>query len=175
MTQFSNYTPATAPTDYADGTTFLIQDPDGTTKLANLADLKSSFFCGTYCTSITISSAEMLALNTTPKVIVAAQGVGTMIQVVSAFGRINFNTTPYATNVKFEIKNDTATIAQMDHSTFINSLGSKYDLFAPRQSTIITNENMEANKDLIATIDLGDPTAGDSDFQIWVQYRVVNV
>ena len=174
MGKFSEYPAATAA-DYANATTFLIQNADGTTKLATLEGLGSNFFCNLKCASITIPSADVLQLNSTPQTIVPAQGAGTMIEFVSGFGHIDFNTTPYATNVKLEIKNTTATIAQSEHSNFLNATIEKYDKFIPRQTAIASNENMEVNQDLVVTVDIGNPTAGDSDITVYVLYRVITL
>jgi len=174
MARFTQY-PAASTGDYAEATTFLIANEDGEIKQASLEGLRSTFFCNTLCASLVISSAEVLQLNSTPQVIVPAQGAGTIIEFISGFGYIDFNSTPYATNVKFEIKNSTATIAQSEHSNFLNATIAKYDKFIPRQTAIASNENMEVNQPLVATVDIGNPTAGDSDIQIWITYRVINV
>ena len=47
---------------------------------------------------LTIASADVLTLNTTPITIVAAQGVGTAIEVLSASAKMVYNSSDYATN-----------------------------------------------------------------------------
>jgi len=126
-------------------------------------------------TSITIATASVLTLNSVPVTLVGAQGSGTIVQVIEAFGYVDFQTTPYATNIKFEIKNSGATIAQMEHSYFINATIAKYDAFVTRQTTSVSNENMAANAALVATVDMGDPTAGDSDITIYLRYRIIEL
>lgn len=148
---------------------------DDTTKKLTLELLKSTFFCNTLCTSITISSAEMLALNSTPKEIVPAQGAGTVIEVISAFGKLNYGTTPYATNVDFEIINAGASVAQFGSSYFINGTVSKIDRFTNTGVAVVSNYNMVENAALNAKVRAGDPTAGDSDFEIFVLYRVITL
>ena len=172
--------PVAVTADYADDTVFPIVSTDATTgeqttKQASMEGLRDEYGCGVKCASITISSAEMLALNTTPKEIVPAQGAGTVIEVISAFGKVNFTAPPYATNVDFEIITAGATTAQFGSSDFINSTINKIDRLTGTGVAVPSNTNMIENAALNAKVRAGDPTAGASDFEIHVIYRVVNI
>lgn len=176
MAKFSDY-PAAVAADYANASTFLMQNEDGDTVLGDLENLKSTFFCSTLCTSVSISSAEVLALFTTPKEIIAAQGSGTIIQPVAAMGKMVNNTLPYATNVTFNLYFSGSSSSVFSSSVFINStLASPlYHQFQPIQPTIVSNSNLVENAAMYATVAVGNPTGGDGDLEIFVLYRVINV
>lgn len=176
MARFTQYPVATDPTDYTEATNFLIEAPDGDIKLASLEGL-SGYFCDLKCATVSIPSAEVLTLNSVPVEIVAAQGAGTIIDPISAVALMSNLTTPYATNVFFQIKLSTATQPIFNSGVFINRViaSPSYEKFQPTQSTITSNDNMVANQPLVATVGTGNPTAGDGDIQLWVYYRVITV
>jgi hypothetical protein len=49
--------------------------------------------------TVTITSAQILAIKTTPITLVAAQGVGTVICPIRAVAYIAYNSVPYATDI----------------------------------------------------------------------------
>jgi hypothetical protein len=119
---------------------------------------------------LTIASADVLTLNSTPLTIVAAQGVGTAIEVISASLNIDFNSIAYATNTTIQVKSDTGTVAhaQGDFLTAPFSVITKIPL-SSAGGTIIENESMKV------TVQTGDPTAGDSDITVYVTYRIITL
>jgi len=119
---------------------------------------------------ITLTAAQVLALNSTP--IVLVYGIaGKEIQVVSASAHLKYNTSTYATNVDMVLKASSATTtdaqAQYDTSGTVDSLGT-FDL-------LTTNKNIVTGDDLVASVDGGNPTAGDSDIVVDVLYRITNL
>jgi hypothetical protein len=176
MSRFSQYPVATSPTDYTDATNFLIEDPDGNIKLASLDGL-STFFCKTECAKVTIPSLEVLALFTTPKEIIPAQGAGTIIQPIAAIGKMSGNTLPYATNVTFNLYFNGSSSSCFSSAVFINTVlaSPSYHQFQPLQPTIVSNSNIVENQPLEATVPVGNPTAGDGDLEIMVYYRIITV
>lgn len=171
MARFTQYPAATSPTDYTDATNFLIETPNGDIKLASLEGL-STFFCSAQCLSVTLSSAEILALNTTPIEIIPAQGSGTVIELISAFYKFNYLTTPYATNTDLYLRNGGTTGTQATLSGALaqnDSTPTKMII----KSTGTTTKDMPENQPLNAYVPSGNPTAGDSPLEIFVYYRVV--
>lgn len=59
-------------------------------------------------TKVTITSAELLALNTTPKVLVAAPGTGKAVVIEKVIATMDYNSAAYATNTDLEIRYDNA-------------------------------------------------------------------
>jgi hypothetical protein len=70
---------------------------------------------------LTIATADVLTLNTTPIEIVAAPGAGYAIEVISASMKMVYNSATYSTNTSLELLTAGATDSQastiMPHST----------------------------------------------------------
>lgn len=126
---------------------------------------------------VVIPSAEVLALFTTPKEIIPAQGAGTLIEPMSVIGKMYNNTTPYATNVGFAISANGASKAICYSDKFINTVTSSpsYHKFELLQPTIISNTNLIENAAIEAKVAVGNPTGGDGDIEIFATYRVITV
>jgi len=171
MGRFTQY-PAASKGDYADATTFLIANSDGDIKEATLEGLRDIFGSGVQSTSLTIASADVLQLNSTPLTIVAAQGAGTYIEVISAFVVIDFNSAAYATNTTIELIFSGASDELMISS--INASVSKSVAFTKQGSGTAGNTQMLENTDLQVAVASGDPTTGDSDIEVFILYRVIS-
>lgn len=164
--------PAASSTDYVDGTVFPITSGnDATTKKASLQGLADYYFCGIKCASLTIPSADVLQLNSTPLTIVPAVA-GKQIDVISAFYTLDFNSVAYATNVTLQLKNSGADIAQWE-SSILNATVSRTIKFSTIAGGTSAQTQMIENTDLQVTVKTGDPTAGDSDIEVFVLYREI--
>lgn len=119
---------------------------------------------------VTLTSAQVLALNSTPIEVVAGI-TGKEIQVVNASMHLKYNTTAYATNTNMVLKASSAAAADIQARVGINetsdSLGS-FDLTS-------TNLNIVTGDALVVSVDGGNPTAGDSDIVVDVLYRVTDL
>lgn len=173
MARFTQYPAATDPTDYTDATNFLIESPDGDIKLASLEGL-STFFCSTYCASVTIPSADVLTLNSVPIEIVSAQGAGTAIQVMSASFKMVYGTTQYATNYNIQLLTSGAIVQQAEVEG-LNASVSNIRAFEISHTNVPTGTQIIENAALNVTVETGNPTAGDSDITVYVYYRVIIV
>jgi hypothetical protein len=123
---------------------------------------------------LTIATADVLTLNSTPLTIVAAQGVGTVIQVISASVKIDFNTTPYATNIQLQIISSGSVKAQHSQNVLDASV-STVRFLAEQAATVATDTQLLENADLQVAVRTGNPTAGDSDITIYVTYRIITL
>lgn len=170
-TRFTQF-PAASVKDYADATTFLIANSDGDIKQATLEGLRDIFGSGVQSTSLTIASADVLQLNSTPLTIVAAQGAGTYIEPISAFVLVDFNSAPYATNTTIELIFSGASDDIMVSS--ISASLTKAVAFTKQGSGTAGNTQMIANTDLQVSVNSGNPTTGDSDIEVFVLYRVIS-
>ncbi len=173
MGQFSNY-PVASSSDYDDATTFLIQNEDGETKLADLETLKSTFFCETLCATVTIPTAEVLTLSTTPVEIVAAQGAGTAIEVISAVVKLDFNSAAYTTQNEIRLITTGATVQHCDVEILDATVTTTRKLVVI-EATGTTDTQIIENAALLVKSYAGDPFVGDSDIQVWVYYRILSV
>jgi len=122
--------------------------------------------------SLTIASADVLTLNTTPIEIVAATGAGTAIEVLSASMKMVYNSTPYATNTALSLVTNTADLFQ-----FETELAQIADCFSKFGSEDAAPDNIQfvENEALQVTVGTGNPTAGDSDIKVYVTYRIITL
>lgn len=125
-------------------------------------------------TSITIGTASVLTLYSTPVTIVDAPGAGYAIEVLSVIFQIDYGLSSYSGNYDLEIKCSGATNAQfsgevlwmaMDGQKFL----SREEAFGPSQTQILENAS------LVATVATGNPSTGDSDITIYVRYRIISI
>ena len=122
---------------------------------------------------VSVSSAEILALNTTPKELVAAPGAGKVILLTSILINYTFVTSAYATNTNIVVENRTSGTEQFNNSGFglLSNLSSIIHYYgAPELFGII-----EENEAIDLTIQNGNPTAGDSTLDIHLWYSEVTL
>jgi len=120
--------------------------------------------------SLTIASADVLTLNTKPITIVGAVA-GYAIEVVSASVKIDFNTTAYATNTQLQLLINGAAQYQIVFNNAV--LATSSDTFNCVGKLAVAGTNIVENADLQVTVRTGDPTAGDSDITVFVNYRLI--
>jgi len=127
--------------------------------------------------SLTIPSADVLQLNTTPLTIVPAQGVGTAIEVLSACVSIDYGTTPYATNVGLSLRCDDggSVEPQVISLTALNASTSSIRKLAVDSTFAAADSQILENIPLEVYVPTGNPTAGDSDITVYVTYRVITL
>ena len=123
---------------------------------------------------LTIATADVLHLNTTPIEIVAAPGAGYAIEVISASMNMVYVSATYATNTSLELITAGATNSQA--STVIKNSASTIRRFADATTLAsATATQLVDNAALNVTVASGDPTAGDSDITVYVTYRIITL
>ena len=123
---------------------------------------------------LTIATADVLHLNTTPIEVVAAPGVGYAIEVISASMKMVYVSATYATNTSLELLTAGATNSQA--STVIKNSASTIRRFADATTLAsATATQLVENAALNVTVASGDPTAGDSDITVYVTYRIITL
>lgn len=122
--------------------------------------------------SLTISSADVLTLNTTPLTIVGAVA-GYAIEVVSASVKIDNPSAPYATNVGLELICSGATERQAASLTALNASVTSVRRLGIDTTFTATDTQLIANADLLVQVPTGDPTGGDADITVYVNYRLI--
>jgi hypothetical protein len=123
---------------------------------------------------LTIATADVLTLNTTPIEIVAAPGVGYAIEVISASMKMVYVSATYATNTSLELLTAGATNSQA--STVIKNSASTIRRFADATTLAsATATQLVENAALNVTVASGDPTAGDSDITVYCTYRIITL
>jgi hypothetical protein len=123
---------------------------------------------------LTIATADVLHLNTTPIEIVAAPGAGYAIEVISASMKMVYVSATYATNTSLELITAGATNSQA--STVIKNSASTIRRFADATTLAsATATQLVENAALNVTVASGDPTAGDSDITVYCTYRIITL
>ena len=174
MGQFSNY-PSATDSDYTTDATFLIQNTDGDTLLANLDDLNKNFFGDIKVVNLTVTTAQILALNSTPIELIAAQGAGKTIEIISASTKLVYVSAAYATNTNLQLLTSGATNAQFDDGKVLTATVSTHWKFEALQPTSATDTQLIENAAVNVTVETGDPITGDSNIEIFALYRVLDV
>lgn len=121
--------------------------------------------------TVTLSSADILALNTTPITLVAAPGVGKRIAVHLVTGAIDYGTTPYTIADHIYVNVGFVGIIQLD-ALFTATESAGYEV-APTGLLV----SMSAAENGSVTISASDsnPTDGDSSAPITVWYSIEDV
>lgn len=124
-------------------------------------------------TKVSLSSVQILALNTTPVELIPAQGAGTIINPIAITTRMNFGTAAYTTNINTITRNvgssnSITTVAIVDATSDV-ILRSDLQSFGSLNTTYIENTGLEVSQ---AT---GDPLVGDGTMDIYINYEVITL
>lgn len=122
---------------------------------------------------VTLTSAQILALNTTPIDIVAAPGAGKAILPISGYAYVDFGTAAYATNTDIDIVDATAPTVSL--FTAATVLAATADEYAYLRETAATAAIITANSALQVTEVTGDPVTGDGTCKVVVYYQEVTL
>ncbi|CAM6004576.1 unnamed protein product, partial [Sphagnum balticum] len=111
-----------------------------------------------------LTSAQILALNSTPITIVPAPGAGYIIDVISAAAMLTFNTTAYTgTNaLQIQYTNGSGAVTASFPSSFIDSAVTTYF------TTVKLAASAAANAPLVVSVPTANPAAGDGTINIEV-------
>ncbi len=127
-----------------------------------------------YEAEISLTSAQILALNTTPIEIIGTPGAGKYIDLISATWNYTYNTAVYATNTSINLINTGgASAILVDDGALISSV-NKIGKFIPKIAPPAATSWMSINSGISVTVDGGDPTAGAGTIKISIVYRIVN-
>jgi hypothetical protein len=128
-----------------------------------------------YEAELSITSAQVLALNGTPLTIVAAPGSGKYIDVVSATSQMTYVSAAYATNTTLQLINDGATVAQAQDTAILISTVTKNTKFQQVTAATAGQTQIIANTALQVKVGTGNPITGDSAIKVSVIYRIVTL
>lgn len=128
-----------------------------------------------YSTKVTLSSAQILALNGTPIQLLAAPGSGKIYELMSVSGRMNFLTAAYATHTALDITDaTTGDILFSDTGTLLAATSTKV-------ATVIPNANSGAgvvktsNGAINAAVATGNPATGAGTLDLYLTYKIITL
>lgn len=123
-----------------------------------------------------ISSAEILAMNSTPVQIIPAPGAGKAISILSVIINYQYGTSDYATNTTltgfFDTIGDATTNPYCTNQSLLPSTSSKIGTFRQNSPADIGVGN---NKPFMLATKTGNPTGGDGTLKVYVTYNIIEL
>ena len=174
--------------DMADSTLFIIDHlldednmaSDSATQVPSQQSVKA--YVDNYAsrtTKISLSSAEILALFTTPKQLVAAPGAGKMVNLHNIKFVYTFVSAAYATNTTLQVLyGSTSASSIVSQSNIISGTNSLTAFIGATNAAVtICNTPVSSftNTALNLTVVTGNPTGGDSTMDVYVTYSIINL
>ena len=168
MTQYSkeNYI-SLYNTTFEDNTIGAISEGDMRQFVQDTAD---SVGAGLFTTKVTISSAQILALNSTPITLVPAAGAGTVIENHGIFLFYDYNSVAYATNTNLRFF-----LGAYEQTTVTSILTGTSDKYYNAVLPLPATTTNVVNQPLTVDVQTGNPTAGDSPLYVYVTYRIITL
>lgn len=123
---------------------------------------------GVYTVKVSLTSAEILQLNTTPKTLIAAPGAGKLIRPIGQVMKLNYGTTQYSGNAMITTLGGNIAFTQTSYL----SNSDAYDM--RMQGQFGTATDLE-NLPLLATVTSANPTGGDSTIDLYITYAVISL
>jgi len=139
-----------------------------------IEDTEGKFAGKVYEKEVTVSSAELLALNATPKTLVSAPGAGKVLQFVGAVGFLDYNSTTYASNGNLRIHytngSGTAVSDEVAGSALLHQTDDCYTEFAKNTA----ETELTVNAALVLAEATGEATTGNSPLIMKIFYRILD-
>lgn len=121
---------------------------------------------------VTLTAAQVKALNTTPITLVAAPGAGMYVSVIEVLATLNYGTTQFtgANNVELRYTNGSGAKVTGDlASSWLNGSATA------AVKAIAAAVTPVANAAVVAAVPVANPGAGDSTVSVDIYYRVVKL
>jgi len=125
----------------------------------------------------TLTSGQVLTLNTAPITVIAAPGAGKMINILSVATKLTFGTAAYAANTQLSLKYVGAAYnACTDASTLVSGASRtlRWDQVVSTTASA-TNTQMIENAGVQITVNTGNPTTGDSSVDYYIYYVITTL
>jgi len=138
----------------------------------HVSELESKIW-GIDTATVTLTSAQVLALNTTPIELVPAPWAWKYINVLSVVGTVDYNSAAYATNVTLEFRytNGSWTKVTADIAALIDATADKaVSVKGVEAATVLT-----ANAPVVVRTATGNPATGNSPVKFHVVYEVITL
>jgi hypothetical protein len=123
--------------------------------------------------TVTIPSANVLTLFTTPYLLIPSPGAGYYIQVLTAACKVSFNSIAYAVSTSLVIQTDTANRSQHLFSNALNATVNRISVSSQQGISAAGDTQLISNKAVYLTSSGVNPTLGNSDIIIYLTYRII--
>lgn len=157
--------------ELTDDTVLVINTPAGVTKKTTWGELRAATSC--LCVSwvkMEIPTAEVLTLNSTPIAFGITVPSGYYLQPISAIVKSTYAGTPYATNTSMRIRAVGSSVW-----LFVFDLNYTADQFTQLAYSSLAAVEFIEGVDLEVYVNTGDPTAGDSDIDLYITYVLMPI
>lgn len=127
---------------------------------------------------VSLTSTQILSLFSSPVQILPSPGVNRAYQFLSNnFIRLNFNTTPYATNLTIAGVYDTVNKqAVMANGFIIQAPQTKtVNFLLASPASTLTVPQIVTNSPFYINVQTGNPLLGDGTLDIWITYRIIDL
>lgn len=118
-----------------------------------------------------LTTAQVLALHTTPVSLIPAPGAGKYIEVISVVAKTTFNTIAYTGSNALELRYTDGSGVKVTGdiaAALVNAAATRADKALGAAVAV-----MVANAAVVAVVPVADPAAGNSPITIDVLYRIV--
>lgn len=129
-----------------------------------------------FSTEVTVSTAEVLALNATPKTLVAAPGAGKLLVFMGAIIALDYNSAAYAgiaagedLAIKYTDGSGVIASTTLETTGFLDQTSDQIRTIRP----LATDITPVANAPLVLHLLTGEITTGNSPLKLTVFYRIV--
>jgi len=147
----------------------LLSDASDSRKITKSATISSVLGLGIDTKRVVVSSAEILALHTTPIELIPAPGANKIIQILSAMAYVDFNSVIYVKR-NLELIYTGATKATFEWTNAVLSANLDYAQYAK----FATLPSAEVNTAVQLSIDTATAN-GDSPITIYITYKTLDV
>ena len=117
-------------------------------------------------TTITVTAAQLLALNGSPVTLLAAQGANKYIKILFVTSFLDFNTTQYTASQPLVVGSGGFDYASIPNTQFNTNADKVY-------SPAIAGNTLAANSALTLSTD-ASPTNGNSPLKLKIRYQVLD-
>lgn len=131
---------------------------------------------------VAVSSAEILALNATPKTLVAAPGANKALVLLNAIFFLDFNSAAYdgiAAGEDLVIRYTDGSggiLGIIETSVFLNQVTDTHRYMYPSNGTVARTEHtLVANAPLVLHMTTGEVASGDSPIGVRLQYATIDL
>ncbi len=121
---------------------------------------------------VSLSSAQILAGFTTPQTLVAAQGSGTFINVLSIAKRLTYGSITYITNTTDRVYIGSFSPVITD-GAILASASTDFSVTSPTQSLEVSGTADWVNAPLMWKVITGNPASGNSTLDLYITYNVI--